>query len=328
MICGCGLASNQLDIRHQFKSPLREAGILQQSAVIVCSDVNMLPAACCTLLSVKRNLSSATVEFLLLGIDLKPNEIAEVGNFARLHGMAIKVLPYNTPDTALQARGRWSGATLARLYMDLHIPDHVERLLYLDADVLAVAPVDDLFAMDLQDKALAAIDDYVMAFPEKAGARQRKIGMREGGRYFNAGVLLFDWSACRSRGLFARTREIFEERSHLFENNDQDALNVTFDGDWLVLDPRWNTQTGLLPFVGRPAIIHFTGRKKPWQATVPWVHRRMAKRYAEDLANTPWASFCRQPSMTGRIAGFLSHLGKRIGGLARLARTRAYFSNS
>ncbi|MGO8388830.1 glycosyltransferase, partial [Rhizobium johnstonii] len=79
--------------------------------------------------------------------------------------------------------------------------------------------------------------------------------------YYSAftGVLMFDWSDCRSRGLFARTREIFEERSHLFENNDQDALNVTFDGDWLVLDPSWNTQTGLLPFVGRPAIIHFTG---------------------------------------------------------------------
>ncbi|RFB91861.1 galactosyltransferase [Rhizobium leguminosarum bv. trifolii] len=301
---------------------------MQSSAVIVCSDVNMLPAACCTLLSVKRNLVDASVEFLLLGIDLKPNEIAEVENFARLHDMTIKVLPYVTPETAKQARGRWSGATLARLYMDLQIPENVERLLYLDADVLAVAPVDELFTMDLQGKALAAVDDYVMAFPEKAGARQRKIGMGEGGRYFNAGVLLFDWSVCREKGLFARTREIFEERSHLFENNDQDALNVTFDGDWLVLDPRWNTQTGLLPFVDRPAIFHFTGRKKPWQATVPWVHRQMARHYAEDLGNTPWASFCRQPSMMGRVAGFVSHLGKQIGGLARLARMRAYFSNS
>ncbi|MBB6224480.1 glycosyltransferase family 8 protein [Rhizobium leguminosarum] len=301
---------------------------MQSSAVIVCSDVNMLPAACCTLLSVKRNLDAPGVAFLLLGIDLKPNEIAEVGNFAKLHDMAITVLPYNTPDTAKQARGRWSGATLARLYMDLQIPENVERLLYLDADVLAVAPVDELFTRDLRGKALAAVDDYVMAFPEKAGARQRKIGMGEGGRYFNAGVLLFDWSACRAKGLFARTREIFEERSHLFENNDQDALNVSFDGDWLVLDPRWNTQTGLLPFVDRPAIFHFTGRKKPWQVTVPWVHRRMARQYVEDLRNTPWASFCRQPSAAGRIGGFFSHVGKQIGGLARLARMRAYFSNS
>lgn len=288
----------------------------------------MLPAACCTLLSVKRNLGASPAEFLLLGIDLKPSEIAEVGNFARLHDMAITVLPYNTPETAKQARGRWSAATLARLYLDLHIPHDIERLLYLDADVLAVAPVGELFTRDFQGKALAAVDDYVMAFPEKAGARQRKIGMREGGRYFNAGVLLFDWSACRAKGLFARTREIFQERSHLFENNDQDALNVSFDGDWLALDPRWNTQTGLLPFVGQPAIVHFTGRKKPWQATVPWVHRQMARRYIEDLRDTPWASFCRQPSMTGRVAGFLSHVGKQIGGLTRLARMRAYFSNS
>jgi len=301
---------------------------LQQSAVIVCSDVNMLPAACCTLLSVKRNLTNAGVEFLLLGIDLKPHEVAEVDNFGRLHDMAIRVLPYKTPDAGLQARGRWSAATLARLYMDRDIPGHVERLLYLDADVLAVAPVDELFTLDFQGKALAAVDDYVMAFPEKSGARQRKIGMGEGGRYFNAGVLLFDWSVCRAKGLFARTREIFEERSHLFENNDQDALNVTFDGDWLALDPRWNTQTGLLPFIARPAILHFTGRKKPWQATVPWVHRRMAERYAVDLRNTPWVSFCRQPSAAGRVAGFFSHVGKQIGGLTRLARMRAYFSNS
>ncbi|MGO7425951.1 glycosyltransferase family 8 protein, partial [Rhizobium ruizarguesonis] len=54
----------------------------------------------------------------------------------------------------------------------------------------------------------------------------------------------------------------------------------------------------------------------------------MAKHYIEDLGNTPWASFCRQPSMAGRVAGFLSHLGKRLGGLTRVARTRAYFSNN
>lgn len=301
---------------------------MQQSAVIVCSDVNMLPAACCTLLSVKRNLAASPVEFLLLGIDLKPKEIAEVESFARVHGMAINVLPYNTPDAARQTRGRWSMATLARLYMDLHVPAHIERLLYLDADVLAVAPLDELFTRDMQGKALAAVDDYIMAFPEKSGARQRKIGMREGGRYFNAGVLLFDWSACRARGLFVRTRETFEERSHLFQYNDQDVLNVTFDGDWLVLDLRFNTQTGLLPFVSRPAILHFTGKRKPWQVTVPWVHRRMTRRYIEDLRDTPWASFCRQPSMTRRIGGFFNYLGKRISGRTRFAQTRAYFGNS
>ena len=206
MICGCGQPPNQLDIRHQVQFAASGGRILQQSAVIVCSDVNMLPAACCTLLSVKRNLTNADVEFLLLGIDLKPHQVAEVDNFGRLHGMAIGVLPYKTPGTGLQARGRWSAATLARLYMDRDIPDHIERLLYLDADVLAVAAVDELFTLDFQGKALAAVDDYVMAFPEKSGARQRKIGMGEGGRYFKAGVLLFDWSACRARGLFARTR--------------------------------------------------------------------------------------------------------------------------
>lgn len=301
---------------------------MQQSGVIVCSDVNMLPAACCTLLSVRRNLSMADVEFFLLGIDLKGEEIAEVEAFARSHGMTIQVLAYRTPEAARQTRGRWSGATLARLYMDLHLPARVERLLYLDADVLAVAPVDELFTIDLEGKGLAAVDDYLMAFPEKSARRHEKIGLSAGGRYFNAGVLLFDWSRCLAEGLFEDARTVFAERSQVFDSNDQDVLNVVFDGDWLVLDPRWNTQTGIVPFVPQPAIFHFTGKKKPWQPSAPWVHRRMTQRYLEDLRNTPWASFCRQASFAGRIGNYLSHVGKQIGGLTRLARTRAYFSNS
>lgn len=301
---------------------------MQHCGVIVCSDVNMLPAACCTLLSVKRNLARSDIAFFLLGIDLKTDESAEVENFARRHGMVIQVLPYQTPEEAKQTRGRWSGATLARLYMDLSVPADIERLLYLDADVLAVAPLDALFDMDLQGKRLAAVDDYLMAFPEKSARRNLKIGVAENGHYFNAGMLLFDWSRVRADALFEKTRAVFAARSHLFENNDQDVLNVIFDGDWLRLDPRWNTQTGIVPFVGRPAIVHFTGKKKPWQPSVPWVHRHMTRFYVEELKGTPWVSFCRQPSISDRISGFFSHLGKQIGGLSRLSRTRAYFSNS
>lgn len=302
--------------------------VLQHNGVIVCSDVNMLPAACCTLLSVKRNLSRNDVEFFLLGIDLKTEEVAEVEAFARLHGMDIQVLAYRTPQSALQTRGRWSSATLARLYMDLHLPARIERLLYLDADVLAVAPADELFTMDLAGKGLAAVDDYLMAFPEKSARRNEKIGLSAGGRYFNAGVLLFDWSRCLAEGLFEEARTVFAERSHLFDSNDQDVLNVVFDGDWLRLDPRWNTQTGIVPFVRQPAIFHFTGRRKPWHAAAPWIHRRMSERYAEYLRNTPWVSFCKEASFSRRIRNFISHVGKQISGREKVARTRAYFTNS
>lgn len=293
--------------------------------VIACSDANMLPAACCALLSVHENLAAVGVRLFLLAIDLSEAQVAEVESFGRLHAMTIEILPYKTAEYDRESFGRWSRATLARLYLDRHVPRDIQRLLYVDADTIAVALLDDLFRIDMQGKALAAVDDYLMAFPEKIGRRQQKIGTRQGGRYFNAGVLLFDWQQCLDRDLVGRAREAFEKEPNRFDAHDQDVLNIAFEDNWLALPPRWNAQTGILPFVGKPAIVHFTGRKKPWQDIPPWPHRAMKDYYQRALQGSAWERFSRRPTVLAWTKSFLSHFSGHVTMPSKIASARRHF---
>jgi lipopolysaccharide biosynthesis glycosyltransferase len=294
-------------------------------AVVTCSDINMLPAACCALLSIARHNAAPATHYYLIGIDLTAEDVERVGLFGRQNGIIIEIIPYSAPDTLRATMGRWSNATLARLFMDGLLPADIDRLLYVDADVLVDAPIDPLWSLDLGGKLLGAVDDYLMAFPEKANRREKQLGLSHGPDYFNAGVLLFDWQGCLAENVLAETRDLLSDTSRTFDANDQDVLNIVFQGRWLPLEHRWNVQTGLSPFVEQPTILHFTGRRKPWQTRRNWAHRAFVQFYQDVLTRTPWQDFCARRSFARDLGDFVRYFRKRIGNLPREARARSYF---
>lgn len=275
--------------------------------VITCSDTRMVPAACCALLSAKRHVERLSVRFFLLAIDLDDSSRGQIKTFAQMHGFDIEVVDFVSPSFERQALGRWPASAIARLYMDEQLPSDIGRLLYLDADTLVVSALDGLFDIDLHGQPLAAVDDFLMAFPRNMGVRLAQIGMAAESRYFNSGVLLIDWVGLARRNFLKDARELFLRDSNRYDCPDQDALNVVTEHQWLPLDPRWNAQTGILAFVPRPAILHFTGPKKPWHARVQWMHRDAHRFYKTELAGTAWAGFCATPSLFASIRSVLSH---------------------
>lgn len=294
-------------------------------AVVTCADMRMMPAAICALLSVFQKNSRADTKYILIGIDLQQSAHDDIRRFNEANGIDIEIVTYSEPPGLAATSGRWPPATLARLFIDLLISASFERVLYVDADILAAAPVGDLLTADLQGKALGAVDDYIMAFPEKARRREQKLGLMFGPRYFNAGVLLFDWQKCLSEGLLARARALIERPNARFDANDQDVLNVAFQGTWLPLPFRWNVQTGMLPFVSDPAVVHFTGRRKPWQHSINWAHRKFAGQYSDLLNGTPWSEFCECRSPARDLGNFALYVGSTVGGLARAKKVKSYF---
>jgi lipopolysaccharide biosynthesis glycosyltransferase len=190
-----------------------------------------------------------------------------------------------------QLDSRFSSCTHFRLF---DVPDHcgdVDRVVYLDADVLLLSPADELLSMDLAGKtAAAAVDlpahptlDAPGVLPGWPGRERFK-----GRPYFNSGVLVIDLERWRRTRVSERAVEFLAQYPESTRFYDQDSLNVALIDDWLILDPRWNLEPG---FVGTPAferqvppelrpqyaawedearIWHFMGsRRKPWKASYP-----------------------------------------------------------
>jgi lipopolysaccharide biosynthesis glycosyltransferase len=178
-----------------------------------------------------------------------------------------------------------------RLFLPELLAD-VDKVLYLDADILVQDDVAALFATDLGDAVVAGMRSQLPLWrnavrmvtraslslpPDAAWALRRRLhhSHRLDAPTFNAGVLLMDLATMRAERLT-------EDYLHLVEHcafNDQDVLNVYANGRVLYLDPAWN-HVPTQAWIANPRIIHWAGPVKPWGPLHVWANRR----YDEVLA--------------------------------------------
>ena len=179
--------------------------------------------------------------------------------------------------------GHVSKAAYFRLALADIMPDDIEKVIYLDVDLLVYDDIKDLWQNDIKKYALAAVPDFgIMASNRLCRQKKEVIGLPKGKAYFNSGVLLINLKKWRQENYTKRILEIINENQ--FPHHDQDALNKLFMNNWLTLDLRWNIIPpvyNLFPKVlfnklfrkqaleakRNPAIVHYAGRYKPWEFT-------------------------------------------------------------
>lgn len=189
-------------------------------------------------------------------------------------------------------------ATWYRVFLPELAPD-VERVIYLDADVLALDDLAPLWQTQLGDNLLAAVTnlhqwDHV--------GRPEAIGLPPGLDYFNAGVLLLDLARMREERTSETLRAYAIDNAGRLEWRDQDALNLVLGERRLPLHPRWNVMSSILLFPwasdvfgeravrdarDNPAIRHFEGPalNKPWHYLC---EHEMRELYLGLRRRTPW----------------------------------------
>jgi lipopolysaccharide biosynthesis glycosyltransferase len=212
-----------------------------------------------------------------------------------------------------------STAAYLRLLLPELLPDEVNRVLYLDSDMLVRHDVSSLWEAPLGDFGVAAVQDlaapwidaqvaasnYKAALPLLAAARPipnyKQLGLRPTAMYFNSGLLVMNIDLWR-RERFAEQvfRCLEEHREHVLWW-DQYALNVVFADRWQQLDPRWNQGSQVFVYPSweisplqqdlfekvkhDPWIIHFCSPAKPWHFDCDHPLRH---EYFEVLDRTPW----------------------------------------
>lgn len=195
-----------------------------------------------------------------------------------------------------------SPASLYRLLLASVLPAELDRVVYLDADTVVRAPLDDLFDEPLGGRILAAVREAQSPWAAgPLGPPWRELGLDPATPYFNSGVLVVDLAAWRRHRVGERCLDLLREQRPRW--GDQDALNTVVGGAWHELPRRYNLQTAdvrgdaaawaLWPgdvqdAVARPAVVHFTERDKPWH---PGSQHPLASLWFEQLDTTAWAGW-------------------------------------
>lgn len=180
------------------------------------------------------------------------------------------------------------------MYYRLLIPElfplAIDKVLYLDMDVIIEGRLDELWNVDLAGKGAAVVED---------GA-PKHLGEHSPQRYFNSGVMLINLDYWREHNVKDKAIGFMMKNRDILRFPDQDALNVVLEPDVVFIPNKWNYHlnldrkflkkvlSGQISRDQAPVIVHFNQKVKPWM-----YHCRhpYAPRYWELLRKTTFSDY-------------------------------------
>lgn len=247
-----------------------------------------------TISSVIRNNPARAIHFHILGLDVSEKNKERLRRvagrkrpvtFYDVDPALVNELPYLGEHTSIAA------ASYVRLFLTDFLSEEIGKVLYLDCDTLVLQSLDELWDIDLSGYALAAVED-VITYSDHWLDHDDSVG------YFNAGVMLINLRYWRENNAKDRFMSFLSRYSDQIRHHDQDALNGVFYDRKLLIENKWNTFPRFCEKKYReeypeyekicskdPCIVHFTGRKKPWNTRS--YHLYFPRYYLYQLF-TPW----------------------------------------
>ncbi len=164
----------------------------------------------------------------------------------------------------------------------------LEKVIYLDCDVIVNLDIAELWDIPITDHPVAAVPDQVItSWPPELCLSIRSCQINSD-RYFNAGIMIMNLEQIRKQHRLLDEWIRFVQQFPQTIFLDQDILNKLFQTRCLWLDAKYNRFAGWdhppIDEVSKtPAIWHFAGNK-PWNQHVSAVDLL----YWRSLALTPW----------------------------------------
>jgi lipopolysaccharide biosynthesis glycosyltransferase len=188
--------------------------------------------------------------------------------------------------SSLPEGGYYTVATYLRLFIPMFLPEHYEKAIYLDADLLVFRDVSELWNYDIGDNVFLASHAFGWYTVSHPGGvfNWRELGIPEDAPYFNAGVLVINLQRWREQNLTPPLIKYAADYKEYISFADQGALNALCYNLWGPIEPTWNVtindpsaidqwppspmrdyaQEHLDELWNHPAIYHFTSQWKPW----------------------------------------------------------------
>lgn len=247
--------------------------------ILVTLDRNYLRPLRVMLGSLFFNNPGAAFHIYLIGDGLTQVDLADL---SALCGTRHTLHPLTVPETLFKEAPvvrYYSRAMYYRLLAAQLLPKDLDRILYLDPDILVINPVQPLYETDLGSFLMAAATHSGLFSGISDQVNRMRLDNYEAEAYFNSGVLVMNLAAMRHA---VRAEDIYayaREHADLLILPDQDILNGLYGARILEVDDSlwnydarkyeryWMTSQGERDMdwvMEHTSILHFCGKNKPW----------------------------------------------------------------
>lgn len=162
---------------------------------------------------------------------------------------------------------RFSVEIYYRVLAQFLLPQTVDRIIWLDADIIFCGNISEFYHQNFEGKLLIACPDIAC---DEIDQIKDNLGLPKEHLYFNSGVLLLNIEALKKETSFHEIEQTAQSMAQYFVYPDQDLLNYLYSGKVKYCDHiRFNCQVKILGELTKDqmndiAILHYTGYLKPW----------------------------------------------------------------
>lgn len=187
-------------------------------------------------------------------------------------------------------------AAYNRILIPLVLSNHINKCLYLDADIIVKDSLLELYNTNITNYAAGVIIDQSVHDIR----HYNRLGYSMESGYFNSGVILYNLNFWREHNLVHETLSYIRDAKTILRFHDQDALNFVLREKKVFLPLKYNVQFSFFyknPLIAKalwnemiesclfPTIIHYTNYPKPWQKGCTHPYR---SEYIYYQNFTPW----------------------------------------
>lgn len=224
-----------------------------------------------TMLHSLRRYNTEDITVFLMNCILNTAEIRTLREYLKKRlGMELVVIDVpKTMFTQLPVSSRFSIEIYYRVIAQFLLPQNVDRILWLDADIVICGAISEFYHQDFGDALLAVCPDVNCESKDILGIKEN-LGLPKEHTYFNSGVLLLNIEVLRKTTDFQDIVQTAQSIASYFVYPDQDLLNYLYRGRVKYCDQnKYNCQVQafreLSPDqIKKIAILHYAGHQKPW----------------------------------------------------------------
>jgi len=178
----------------------------------------------------------------------------------------IRFIPFdNELLHGIKITERFGREAYYRIFIPKLLPESINKVIYLDSDLIVLNDISNLWNISLDHHYLAAVEDSV-------GINRGRILRIPADHYFNSGVLVLDLNKWRANQITNRVIGYIRRYPQRILIADQDGLNAVLHDKWKRLSPEWNCFATMYNAERSPSILHYITVNKPWNGNPPGKH--------------------------------------------------------
>lgn len=276
--------------------------------IMIVTNSGYLGAAYVLLYSLFENHMDRDMDIYLPYEDITEQELQELDGFVSSYS-GKKLFPLYVGDEFKNKVSSRSGINIETYYRIVGaklLPETVNRILYLDVDMVIKGRLDPLYDMDITGHPFVVCEDIYGKINNFHEINKERLGIPFEYTYFNAGVMLYNMEYLRNTNEIDRILENVYENYERYVYNDQDVMNELYYRELLYVGwdeyncpPAWyyldkeslkrnqlvfatyellqdkqseeqliaNYQNVTRQILDNARIVHYLGDTKPWSKT-------------------------------------------------------------